>query len=159
MPSRHRSYSSRWSTARPFIFISGKETRYVFTRGLVGLEVGLGWSGKCRPPPGFEPRWGYADYATLVTRRLRLPQFLDNQHMKVVRLSALRTGRLYLPGGIHGTDFCQRPSRLQGHSATGRSKSMKKPNDSIGNRTHYLPAYSAMPQPAEPPGTSVNNNA
>ena len=29
------------------------------------------------------------------SRRLRLPEFLDNRHMKVVRLSALRTGRLY----------------------------------------------------------------
>ena len=28
--------------------------------------------------------------------RLRLPEFLDNRHMKVVRSSALRTGRLYL---------------------------------------------------------------
>ena len=95
------------------------------TGGLVGLEVGSGWSGKYRPPPGFEPRCCYADYAILVTTRLRLPEFVDDQHMKVVR-SALRTGRLYLPGDIHGTDFCQRSSRLQGHSATGRSKSMKK---------------------------------
>jgi hypothetical protein len=95
----------------------------------------------------------------LVTRRLRLPKFLDNQHMKVVSLLALRTGRLYLPGDIHGTDFCQRPSRLQGHSATGRSKSMKKPNDPIWNRTRDLPAYSAVPQPTDLPGTSVNNNA
>ena len=31
--------------------------------------------------------------------RLRLPEFLDNRHMKVVRLSALRTGRFY-PQGI-----------------------------------------------------------
>jgi hypothetical protein len=30
--------------------------------------------------------WGF--------RRLRLPEFLDNRHLKVVRLSALRTGRL-----------------------------------------------------------------
>jgi hypothetical protein len=29
-----------------------------------------------------------------VSRRLRLPEFLDNRHMKVVRLSALSTGRL-----------------------------------------------------------------
>ena len=29
------------------------------------------------------------------SRRLRLPDFLDNRHTKVVRLSALRTGRLY----------------------------------------------------------------
>jgi len=38
--------------------------------------------------------------------RLRLPEFLDNQHMKVVRLSALRTGSLYPPGDIPGTHFC-----------------------------------------------------
>jgi hypothetical protein len=29
------------------------------------------------------------------SRRLRLPEFIDNRHMKVVKLSALRTGRLY----------------------------------------------------------------
>ena len=29
---------------------------------------------------------------------LRLPEFLDNRHMKVVRLSAVRTGRLYPRG-------------------------------------------------------------
>jgi hypothetical protein len=32
--------------------------------------------------------------------------FLDYRHMMVVRLSALRTGRLYLPGIIPGTHFC-----------------------------------------------------
>jgi len=31
------------------------------------------------------------------SRRLKRPEFLDNQHIKVVRLSALRTGRLYTP--------------------------------------------------------------
>jgi len=30
----------------------------------------------------------------------------DNVHMKVVRLSDLRTGRLCLLGDIPGTDFC-----------------------------------------------------
>ena len=34
------------------------------------------------------------------------PRFQDNRHMKVVRLSALRTGRLYPPGNIPGTHFC-----------------------------------------------------
>ena len=34
------------------------------------------------------------------------PRFEDNQHMKVVRLSALRTGRLYPQGNIPGTHFC-----------------------------------------------------
>jgi len=34
------------------------------------------------------------------------PRFQDIQHMQVVRLSALRTGRLYPPGNIPGTHFC-----------------------------------------------------
>jgi hypothetical protein len=33
-------------------------------------------------------------------------RFLDNRHMKVVRLSALRTGRLCPPGNIPGNHFC-----------------------------------------------------
>jgi len=37
------------------------------------------------------------------SRRLRLAGFLDNGHMKAVRLSALRTGRVY---PIPGTHFC-----------------------------------------------------
>jgi hypothetical protein len=37
--------------------------------------------------------------------RLRPATFLDNQHMLLVRLSALRTGRLYIPGSIPGTHF------------------------------------------------------
>ena len=40
------------------------------------------------------------------SRRLRLPDFGDYQRMKLVRLSALRTGRLYPPGNIPGTHFC-----------------------------------------------------
>jgi hypothetical protein len=40
------------------------------------------------------------------SRRLQLPDFLDSWHMKVVRLSALRTGRLYTTVDISGTHFC-----------------------------------------------------
>ena len=64
--------------------------------------------------------------------------------MKVVRLSALRTGRLYPPGNIPGTHFCQSLSRPQGHIATGRFMSMKNSSDTIGNRTRDLPACSAV---------------
>ena len=46
-------------------------------------------------------------------------EFLDNRHMKVVKLSALRTSRLYPPEDIANTHFCQRLSRSQGHSAAG----------------------------------------
>ena len=45
--------------------------------------------------------------------------------MKVVRLSALRTDRLYSPENIPGTHCCYRLSRAQGHSAAGRIMSMK----------------------------------
>ena len=71
--------------------------------------------------------------------------------MKVVRLSALRTGRLYLPGNTPGIHFCYRLSRPQGHSAAGRIMSMKNSNDTIGDRTRDLPACSAVPQPTAPP--------
>ena len=37
------------------------------------------------------------------SRRLTLPDFLHYRHMKVVRLSALGTDRLYAPGEIPGT--------------------------------------------------------
>jgi len=55
--------------------------------------------------------------------------------MKVIRLSALRTGRLYPPGNIPGTHFCQRLSQPQGHSAAGRITPMKNSSDKMGNRT------------------------
>ena len=77
-------------------------------------------------------------------RRLRLPRFRDNRYMKVVRLSALRTGRLYPSKNIPDTHFCQGLSRLQGHTAAGRIISKKNSNDTIGNRTRDLPACSAV---------------
>ena len=36
------------------------------------------------------------------SRRLRVLEVLDNRHMKVARLSALRTGRLYQQGDTSG---------------------------------------------------------
>jgi hypothetical protein len=75
--------------------------------------------------------------------------------MKVVRLSALRTGRLYSPRNIPGTHFCSRLSRPQGPIVAGRIMSMKNPNGTIGNRIHDLPVCSAVPQPNSPPRTPV----
>jgi hypothetical protein len=39
-------------------------------------------------------------------QEVEAPRFLDNRHMKMVRLSDLRTGSLYPPGKIPGTHFC-----------------------------------------------------
>ena len=64
-------------------------------------------------------------------------------YMKVERLSALRTDRLYPPGNKPGTHFCWRLSRPQGHSVAGMIMSMKNSNDTIGNRTRDLPAWGA----------------
>ena len=62
--------------------------------------------------------------------------------------------QLPLPqGNIPGTNFCQRLSQPQGHSAAGRIMSMKNSNDTIGNRTCDPPVRSAVPQPTAPPCT------
>jgi hypothetical protein len=42
----------------------------------------------------------------LGSQEVEVPRYIDNRHMKVVRLSALRTGRLYPSGKIPGTHFC-----------------------------------------------------
>jgi len=47
------------------------------------------------------------------SRSLRLPEFTDICHKKVVTLSALRTRRFYPLEYISGTHFCWRLSRLQ----------------------------------------------
>ena len=49
------------------------------------------------PIRDLERPWGFQEFEA--------PRFQDNRHMKVVRLSALRTGRLYAPGNIPGTHF------------------------------------------------------
>ena len=73
-----------------------------------------------------------------------LPEFLDNQHMNVVRLSALRTVRFYPSGNIPCHQFCYRLSRPHGCSGAGRIKSMKTLNGSVANRTRDLSACSAI---------------
>jgi len=66
--------------------------------------------------------------------------------MKVVRLLALRTGRLYSPGNIPDTHFCYRLSQPQGYSAAGRIMSINISSETTGNRTRDFPACSAVPQ-------------
>jgi len=75
--------------------------------------------------------------------------------MKVVRLSALRTGRLCPPGNIPGAHFCYRLSQPQDHSAAGMVMSMKNENDIIRNRIRELPACGVVPQPTAPPRNST----
>jgi hypothetical protein len=58
-------------------------------------------------PPIVKVKCSHTDLGRpLGLQEVQAPRFLDNRHMKVVRLSALRTGRLYPPGKIPGTHFC-----------------------------------------------------
>ena len=84
-------------------------------------------------------------------QKVETPRFQDSWHMKVVGLSALSTGHLYLPGNISGTHFCYRLSWPPGHSVAGMIVAMKNFNDTIGNRTREPPVYRAVLQPITPP--------
>ena len=73
----------------------------------------------------------------------RFPYFMKTAQDggKVVNL----THRPPLPqGNTPGTHFCQRLSRPQGHSATGRIMSLTNSNDTIGNRNHDLSVCSVV---------------
>jgi len=54
------------------------------------------------------PVWAWA--GPLDSRRLRLPEFLDNWHMNMARSSVVCTGYLYPPGDTSGTHFYYRLS-------------------------------------------------
>ena len=85
-------------------------------------------------------------------QEVEVPRFLDNRHMKLLRLSARGTGRLYPTGNIPVL-ICYRLSRSQDHSAAARIMSMTNSSANIRYRTRYLPACSTVPQPNAPPRT------
>jgi hypothetical protein len=73
--------------------------------------------------------------------------------MQVVRLSAIRTGRLYLPRKDSWYSFLLEAESTPGPSATGTIMTMKN-----SSRTRDVPVCSVVPQPTAPPRTDQSNN-
>ena len=91
---------------------------------------------KAIPEPAYYRPW---EFLYVEAQKLQ-----SNRHKVVVRLSALRTGPLYLSGNIPGTHFCRGWVDLRVRVQL-EGLCMKNSNDTIGSRTRDLPACSAVP--------------
>ena len=131
-----------------FIF-SGSENLVHYVLGITPHEnlspqsTVFGINGKAIP---VQP-WGFQE--------VEAARFQDNRHMKVVRLSAIRTGRLY-PQAIFMILISLRgwvdPRAIVRPEELWQWRITVTP---LGNRTLDLPACSAVPQPTAPPRAPV----
>ena len=121
--SRHRKRFIMFTFFRIWLLCSNYEVKEDCSRSTHTLYS--------NPTTGLEGPWGF--------QKDEAPRFQDNRHIKVVRLSALRTGHLYLTSVRVW---------VQVHSAAGRF--MKNSNDTIENRTCDLPVCSTVSQPTAP---------
>ena len=88
----------------------------------------------------------HSSYRLRGFQEVEASRFSDSWHMKVVKLSALHTDRLYHPGNISIIHFGLRLSRSQNHSAAGRDMWRKNSNYIIGNRTRSVSHPTAPPR-------------
>jgi len=72
------------------------------------------------------------------SRSLRIPEFIRNRNMEMVRLSVLGMGRLYLQKILLIFTFVRGWVEPRSYSADGRIKSMKNPINPFGNWTRVL---------------------
>ena len=89
-----------------------------------------------KPCTGLESSSGFQQF--------QAPRFQDNRHMKVVRLSALRTGRLY-PTKYSWYSFLLETESNPGPLCGRKNYVIKNCSDTIGNRTRDFPACSEVP--------------
>jgi hypothetical protein len=89
--------------------------------------------------------------ALRISGTLKLTEFLDNRHMKVVSCQPYAPA-VFTPREGSWHSFLSGSESTPGpHSAAGRIKSIRNSNDPIRKRTHDLAASSAVPQPTAPP--------
>ena len=127
----------------------------------VGIATGYGLDG-----PGIESRWR-RDFpqlsrpgvksgrgVTLTPHPLLVPWSRKSRAIPLLPLWAVRPVQsLSACTTVHFTFtlICQKLSRTQSHSATGRIMSMKNSDYTIGNRTRDVPDFSAVTRPTVPP--------
>ena len=93
-------------------------------------------------------------YIPLGLQEVEPPSFQDNQQMKVVNLSALCTSPLYHLRNIHSTHFSYSWVDTRAIVGPGGLRQGRTPLTPFRNRTHNLPAFSAVLQPTAPPCAS-----
>jgi hypothetical protein len=104
------SHQQNLDTARSFIYIptscfwhyirpsSVRKHKYINWRVCYEIDLSYNIFKQNNPITVPDRPWGFQE--------VEGPRFQDNRHMKVVRFSALRTGRLYPTGNIPGTHSC-----------------------------------------------------
>jgi len=120
-------------STRPFAYSSYPQ--FIIAVSLI-LRHNISVKAKAVPLPSWSVQEG--------SSKLRFPYFMTTAQVggEVVSL----THQLPLPpGNTPGTHFCERLSRPQGHSATGKIMSLKNSNDIIRNRTRDLAVCSVVP--------------
>ena len=93
-----------------------------------------------------------------VSGRLSFPEFLDNRHMNLVSLSALRNGLLN-PHEVSLVSYLLVNESNPGPQCGRRIKSMKNLNELTGIQTLDDPACSAAPEPTALPRTPQRNQS
>jgi len=117
--------------------------------GFCACAITFQTQSKSNPIRGLHMPWGFQE--------VEAPRFQDKRHRMVVRLSALRTSRLYLQEIFLVLICVKKLNQPQGHSAAGRIMWTKNSTD-IGDRARDLPACSAVPQPTAPPPSQYTDS-
>jgi hypothetical protein len=84
------------------------------------------------------------------SRRLWLPDILNSRNVKVARLSAIRTGRLYHPRKYSWYSFLLEAESTPGTQCGQKDYVNKNFKETTGNRIRDLQASSAVSQPTAP---------